>query len=135
MWEPIPQPYKKGPALTSSTYEEPIQHVCPERLCTYIWHMLGTNATCTSRRALHLHLTHVRNQSNMHVRKGSALTFDTCEEPIQHACSKGLYTYIRHMKGTNPTCSSKGLALTSDQVGTNPIVISEWPPVPDWATW
>ena len=44
--------------------------------------------------------------------KGLALTFDTCEEPIQHACSKGL-------------------ALTSDQVGMNPIVISEWPLVPD----
>ena len=48
----------------------------------------------------------------MHVRKGFALTSDTCEEPIQHACSKGC-------------------ALTFDQVGTNPIVISEWPPVPD----
>ena len=46
------------------------------------------------------------------IRKGSALTFDTCEEPIQHACSK------RH-------------ALTSDLVGTNPTVISEFPLVPD----
>ena len=44
--------------------------------------------------------------------KGPTLTFDTCEEPIQHA-------------------DSEGRALTSDQVGTNPIVISEWPPVPD----
>ena len=46
------------------------------------------------------------------IRKGSALTFDTCEEPIQHACFKGR-------------------ALTSDQVGTNPTVISECPSVPD----
>ena len=48
----------------------------------------------------------------MHVQKGSTLTSDTCEEPIQHACLEG------H-------------ALTSDQVGTNATVISEWPPVPD----
>ena len=42
------------------------------------------------------------------IKKGSALTFDTYEEPIQHACSK------MH-------------ALTSDLVGTNPTIISEWP--------
>ena len=46
------------------------------------------------------------------IKKGSALTFNTYEEPIQHACSKRR-------------------ALTSDLVGTNTIVISEWPPVPD----
>ena len=46
------------------------------------------------------------------IKKGSTLTFDTCEEPIQNACSK--------------RC-----ALTSDLVGTNPTFISEWPPVPD----
>ena len=50
--------------------------------------------------------------TNPSCRKGSALTFDTCEEPIQHACSKRR-------------------ALTSDLVGTNPTVISEWPPIPD----
>ena len=93
MWEPIPQPCKKGPTLTFDTCEETIQHTC-------------------SKKAQHLYLTHVRNQSNIHVQKGSALTFDTCEEPIQHACSKG------H-------------ALTYDHVGTNPIVITEWPSVPD----
>ena len=74
--------------------------------------MRGTNPPC--RKALHLYLTtnvrksqhlystHERNQSNMHVQKGSTLTFDTCEEPIQHACSKRIYTYIRHMRGTKP---------------------------------
>ena len=46
------------------------------------------------------------------IKKGSALTFDTYEEPIQHACLKRS-------------------ALTSDLVGTNPTVISEWPQVPD----
>ena len=50
------------------------------------------------------------------IKKGSALTFDTYKEPIQHACSK--------------SCT-----LTYDLVGNNPTVISEWPPVPDWATW
>ena len=46
------------------------------------------------------------------IRKGFALTFDTCEEPIQQECSK------RH-------------ALTFDHVGTNPTIILEWPPVLD----
>ena len=46
------------------------------------------------------------------IKKGSALTFDTYEEPIQHACSKRS-------------------ALTSDLVGTNPTVILEWPLVLD----
>ena len=88
MWEPIPQPCQKGPALTFDTCEEPIQHTC-------------------SKKAQHLYLTHARNQSNMHVQKGSALTSDTCEEPIQHACSKGICTYIGHMQGTIPTCIFK----------------------------
>ena len=84
MWEPIPQPYQKGPALTSD-------------------HERNQSSIHVSK-ALHLHSTHVRNQSNIHVKKDSALIFDTYEEPIQHACSKRLYTYIRHMRGTNPTC-------------------------------
>ena len=46
------------------------------------------------------------------IKKGSALTFNTYEEPIQDACSKRS-------------------ALTSDLVGTNPTVTSEWPPVLD----
>ena len=95
---------QKGSALIFDTCKEPIQHACSKRLCTYIRHMQGTNPTCMFEKALHLHSTHARNQSNMHVRKGSALTSDTCEEPIQHACSKGLCTYIQHMRGTNPTC-------------------------------
>ena len=83
MWEPIPQPCQKGPALTSDH----------ER----------NQSSIHVRNDLHLHLTHARNQSNIHVQKGFALTFDTCEEPIQHTCSKGLCTYIRHMRATNPT--------------------------------
>ena len=75
-----------------------------ERFRTYIQHMQGTNPTHVFEKALHLHLTHVRNQSNIHVQKGSTLIFDTCEEPIQHTCSKRLYTYIWHMQGTNLTC-------------------------------
>ena len=74
--------------------------------------MQGTNPTYMFKNDLHLHSTHARNQSNMHVRKGSARTFNTCKEPIQNACSKGR-------------------ALTYDHVGTNPIVISEWTPVLD----
>ena len=50
--------------------------------------------------------------TNPSCRKGSALTTDTCEEPIQYACLKRI-------------------ALTSDLVGTNPIITSEWPPVLD----
>ena len=50
--------------------------------------------------------------TNPSCRKGSALTSNTYEEPIQHACLK--------MR-----------ALASDLVGTNPTVILEWPLVPD----
>ena len=67
----------------------------------------------------------------MHVRKGSALTFDTCKEPIQHACLKGLALTFDTCKEPIQHACSKGLALTFDQVGTNPTVISEWPLVPD----
>ena len=116
MWKPIPQPCQKGPTLTFDTCEEPIQHTCSKRINTYIWNMRGTNPTYMFKKDLHLHSTHVRNQSNMHVWKGSALTSDTCEESIQHTCLEG--------------CT-----FTSDQVGTNPIVISEWALVPEWATW
>ena len=63
-------------------------------------------STNDQRNAQHLYLI------NHWLKKGSALTIDTYKEPIQHACSEGC-------------------ALTSDQVGTNPTVISEWPPVPD----
>ena len=35
--------------------------------------------------------------------KGPTLTFDRCEEPIQHACSKRLSICSWHMRGTNPT--------------------------------
>ena len=104
MREPIPQPCQKGPTLTFDTCEEPIQHTCSKRLSNYIWNMRGTNPTYMFKKALHLHSTNARDQSNMHVRKGSALTFDTCEEPSQHACLKGLCTYIQHMQGTNPAC-------------------------------
>ena len=104
--------------------------------------MRGTNPPC--QKALHLHLTtNVRKDLALTsiqpmikkgttltsvqpmikkgstltsiqpmIKKGFALTFDTSEEPIQHACSKRR-------------------ALTSDLVGTNPPVISEWPPVQD----
>ena len=107
MWEHLPQPCQKGPTLTS---------------INQCWN--GSALT----------LSYVRNQSSMlkgsslisdnQCQKGLALIFDTCEEPIQHACSKRLCTYIRHMRGTNPT-------VISDHVGTNPTVISEWPPVLD----
>ena len=91
--------------------------------------MRGTNPPC--QKALHLHLTtNVRKALALTsvqpmirkgialtsvqpmIKKGSALTFDTYVEPIQHACSKRR-------------------ALTYDLVGTNPTVISEWPPVPN----
>ena len=73
--------------------------------------MRGTNPTCTSSKALHLYLAHARNQSNMHIQKGPTLTSDTCEEPIQHACSKGR-------------------ALTSDLVGTKSYTLVRMAPSP-----
>ena len=129
------------PTLTSNHIgTNPI--ITSESPSTHIWHMRGTNPTYMLKKAqhlylthvrnqsnihvqkslhlhptharnqsnmhvqrdLHLYLTHVRNQSNMHVRKGSTLTSNTCEEPIQHACSKGICTYIWHIRGTDPTC-------------------------------
>ena len=105
-----------------------------ERLNTYIWHMRGTNPTYMFKKALHLHSTHARNQSNMHVQKGSALTSAHARNQSSMHVRRALYLHL-HMRGTNLACMSKGLALTSDHVGTNPIVILDWPPVPDWATW
>ena len=48
-----------------------------------------------------------------------ALAFDLLARMAQHL---------------NLTYSLEGHALTFDIVGTNPIVTSEWPPVPDRAT-
>ena len=84
-----------------------------ERLCTYIRHMRGTNPTYMFEKALHLHSTHARNQSDIHVRKGSALTFNTCEEPIQHTCLKGLCTYFCTCEEPIQHACQKGSALTS----------------------
>ena len=105
MWEYLPQPYQKGPALTSVNQ-------CQK----------GSVLT----------LDHARNQSSMpkgsaltsdnQCQKGSALMFDHARN--QSYMSKGIYTYI-----SQPM--SEGRALTSDLVGTNPTFISEWPPVPD----
>ena len=63
---------------------------------------------------------------------------------LKITASKGLSTYnptmheALHRKGLctyNMTMQKephrKGHALTSDHGGTNPIVASEWPPVPD----
>ena len=47
----------------------------------------------------------------MHVQKGPALTSDTCEELIQHACSEGC-------------------ALTSDLVGTKSYTLTRMAPSP-----
>ena len=40
------------------------------------------------------------------IEKGSALTFDTYDEPIQHACSKRRALTF-DLVGTNPTCMFK----------------------------
>ena len=82
----------------------------------------------------------------MHVQKGPVLTSDTCEEPIQHACLEGR-ALTSDLVGTNsyilvrmapsprlsylvtdqvPPFPEWNLALTSDHVGTNPTVTSEW---------
>ena len=79
--------------------------------------MQGTNPSCQKGSAL---------TSNNQCQKGSALIFNHARN--QSFMSKGLCTYIWQPM-------SEGLALTFDHVGTNPTVISEWPPVPDWATW
>ena len=52
---------------------------------THIW-PCGNQCHNPVRKAQNSHLTHVKNQSNIHVKKGSALIFDTCEEPIQNPC-------------------------------------------------
>ena len=135
MWEHLPHYCQKGPALTS------VQPMIRKSQHLHLA-MRGTNPPC--QKSLHLHLTTnvrkdlvltfvqpmIRKGTTLTsiqpmikkgsaltsiqpmIKKGSALTFDTYEEPIQHACSK------RHV-------------VTSDLVGTNPIVISEWPLVPN----
>ena len=119
--------------------EEPILHA--KRLCTYIYltndqkgsaltsiqPMIRKGPTLTSVQPMIRKGTTLTSIQQMIkkgsslesvqpvIKKGFALTFNTYEEPIQHACLK------MH-------------ALTSNLVGTNPTVISEWPPVPNWAT-
>ena len=126
MWEHIPQPCQKGQALAS--YNQ-----------------------CHKGQALTF--DHARNQSNIHVERDLHL-HSTMRGTNPTYMLKRICTYIwhmwginpkymfkralhlhLHMRGTNPARMSEGLALTSDHVWTNPIVISEWPPVPDWATW
>ena len=94
MWEPIPQPCQKGPVVTFDTCEERIQHACSKRLNTYIWHMWGINPSYMLKNDLHLHSTHARNQSNMHVRKGSALTSDTWRNQSNMHVQKDVHSHL-----------------------------------------
>ena len=89
--------------------------------------MRGTNPTCMFEKALHLHMAHVGNQSNMHVQKGPALTYDTCEEPIQHACSEGR-ALTSDLVGTK----SYTLARMAPSLGLSYLVTNQVPPFPEW---
>ena len=121
---------KARPALTSDHVgTNPI--IISERPSTYIW------STRDRRKALHLHLI------NTWSKKGTTLISD------QHMIEERLSTYIwsthdwRKALHLHPPRKEhillimmEGLALISDLVGTNPTVISEWPPVLlDWPTW
>ena len=116
---------------------------------THIW-PCGKQSHNPVRKAHHSHLTHARNQSNMHVQKGSTLIFETCEEPIQHTCSKkDLHLHLTHVRNqsnmhvqkgsalTYDTCEepiqcacSEGNALTSDLVGTKSHTLAKMAPGP-----
>ena len=146
MWKQIPQPYQKGPTLTS------------DNQC---------------QKGLALTLGHTRNQSSM--LKGSALTSDNqCQKGsaliFNHARNqsfipKGLCTYILQpmseglcthiwscrnqsyshiVMDLNPRLSFPGnwlgasiqwmeTSLIYDQVGTHPSITSEWPCAYIWS--
>ena len=125
---------KKG---TTLTYAQPMNE---ERHITYIW------STNDQRKDQHLYMI------NQWSKKGSALISNQpmIEERlctyIWQSMSERLNTYIRpckepilhverdlHLHPFNQWLERR--ALTSDLVGTNPTVISEWSPFPDWATW
>ena len=89
--------------------------------------MRGTNPTYMTKKALHLHLAHVRNQSNMHIQKVPTLTSNTCEEPIQHVCSKGrALTY--DLVGTK----SYTLVRMAPSPRLSYLVTDQVPPFPEW---
>ena len=121
--------WSEWPSTYTWPCEEPILHA--KRLCTYIWStndrkkaiaLISDQPMIEERHSTYIWSTNYRRKAqhlyliNQWLKKGSALTSETCKEPIEHACLK------MH-------------ALTFDLVGTNPTVISEWPPVLDWATW
>ena len=92
MWEHIPQPCRKGPALTSDH---------------------GRNqSNIHVRKALHLHLT-MRGTNPTYMSKRLCTYIQPCEEPIQHTCSKGLCTYICTCEEPIQHACQKGFALTS----------------------
>ena len=103
MWEHIPQPCEKGPALTYDNQ-------------------------CQKGRALTF--DHARNQSYVHVERALHL-HSTMRRTNPMYMSKGLCTYIRPCKEPILCACRKGFVLTSDHVGTNPTVTSKWPLVPD----
>ena len=113
--------------------------------------MWGTNPTYMFERALHLHSTHERNQSNIHVRKGSALTFvharNQSSMHVRRACTHILscrnQSYSHIIMVPSPILSylvtdqvppflEWNSMLTSDHVGTNPTVSSEWLSIHIW---
>ena len=115
MWEHLPQPCQKGPALT-------FINQCQK----------GSALT----------LGHARNQSSMP--KGSTLTSENqCQKGSalisDNQCKKGSTLIFDHARNQSSMskCSTltsdnqcqKGSTLTSDHVGTNPTVTSEWPSV------
>ena len=94
------------PALTSD-HERTKSNTMSERHAQHSHlTMRGTNPVIYVRKAQHSHLTMRGTNTVIYVRKALHL----------HST----------MQGTNPTYMSKGSALTSDHVGTNPIVTSEW---------
>ena len=149
MWEHIPQPCQKFPALTS------IQPMIGKAQHLHLA-MQGTNPPCQN--ALHLHLTtNVRKAQNLYSTmqwinpscwKGSALTSEKqCQKgsalTSDNQFQKGSALTFDHARNqssmpkgsalTSDNQCQKGSALTSDHVGTNPTVTSECPSVPDWA--
>ena len=66
--------------------------------------------------------------------KAFALTFIQAGTHPSHSDENALHLHPSRREHILLTVM-EGLALTSDLVGTNPTVISEWPPVLDWATW
>ena len=134
MWEHLPQPCQKGPALTSVNQCQKVSGLTLGDARNQYSMMKGSTLTSNNQchKCLALIFNHARNQSFM--LKGLCTHILSCRnQSYSHMKWPLVPDWAFLVTDQVPPFQEWHSTLTSDHVGTNPIVTSEWLSVPDWA--